>query len=409
MGKQIFKAKSPSQKKIFLSISLIGNLGLLGYFKYANFFISSLTDGLGALGISVPGTTLEIVLPVGISFYTFQSMSYSLDIYFGRLKPTDSLLKFLVFVSAFPQLVAGPIVRAKNLLPQLDRGMASRSSDEGVFYILYGLAKKLLIADMLGHYFVDNVFYAPQHFTSLELIFATYCYAFQIFFDFSAYSDIAIGLGKLFGLELPVNFQFPYSARNPKEFWQKWHITLSSWLRDYLYIPLGGNRVSQMRNAINIMIVMLLGGLWHGANWTFVIWGGLHGLYIVVYKIFGKYIQPSEGRVINALVTFLFFNLICLTWIFFRADNLVLALGMIKGIFAFKPGFSNLPIGFSIFWIGVSVFVHFVLEVKIKSMAKMFTGLPCLVKALVIYGFFAFIASLVEKGVIYQAFIYFQF
>jgi len=365
IGALIYKAKSLGRKRLYLAISLIGNLGLLGYFKYTNFFIGSVQSALDAAGMSANFSTLEIVLPVGISFYTFQSLSYSLDIYYERIKPTKSALKFMFFVAAFPQLVAGPIVRAKDFLPQLETNLFDKSDEEGLFHILYGLIKKILIADVIGHYFVDKIFASPADFSSLELLLGVYLYAFQIFFDFSAYSDIAIGLGKIFGIQLPVNFRSPYLAKNPTEFWHRWHITLSTWLRDYLYIPLGGNRVNRIFHIRNLMIVMVLGGLWHGANWTFILWGALHGIYLVVHKLLPQSQNKPEAPFTSFIKIFLFFNLICLTWIFFRSSTIGLSFEYLKGLVQFNFSVSNVKIVFLLTMLVISGIVHYLPFLKV--------------------------------------------
>lgn len=405
VGHLIARSSRLFEKKIYLSLSLLGNLGLLAYFKYANFFIQSFAEGMSALGMPISLSTLQIVLPVGISFYTFQSLSYSLDIYSGKLKPEKSFLRFLFFVAAFPQLVAGPIVRAREFLPQLHNNLFQKSDDSGLFYILYGLFKKIVIADLLAFYIVDRVFASPTSFSGGELWLAMYAYAFQIFFDFSAYSDIAIGLGRIFGLRLPINFLSPYVSVSPSEFWRRWHITLSSWLRDYLYIPLGGNRKGFRRQLFNLMLVMTLGGLWHGANWTFVIWGALHGLYLIVYRVGEKIVKIQFPPLIKRL---LFFHLVCFAWIFFRCENMTMVLDYFRGIYKAGSFISVLSMG-SIILLLVAWFFHDYLEPRLESMARSFQEQPWWCQGLQTYAFFIVIALLNKLGVSHQAFIYFQF
>jgi len=393
-----------------LLVSLLGNLGLLGYFKYANFFIENFRKVFDTFGISFDSHLINVILPVGISFYTFQTLSYSLDIYFGRMKPTDSLLKFMVFVAAFPQLVAGPIVRARELLPQLNNNLYKRSCYEGVFYIIYGFLKKLLLADFIGHYIVDPVFEGNiSNYSSIELILVAYSYAFQIFFDFSAYSDIAIGLGKIFGLELPINFKFPYTSMNPSEFWRKWHITLSTWFRDYLYIPLGGNRGPRFTRLRNLMIVMLLVGLWHGANWTFVFWGVLHGIYLVVYR-FAENLKIYQ-RIPNYLKIFIFFNLVCLAWIFFRAPNIEFALTYLKEIIDFSVWHrvDNLTDFVVLVLLAISIGIHYFVEPRLKYVCHAFMKMHWSFHAIIVFLLFGFFSYLGEKEITHRAFIYFQF
>lgn len=285
LGQMIYQMKEQWEKKLFLVISIVFNLGVLAYFKYTNFFISTLNDVVGG---SID--TLDIFLPVGISFYTFQTMSYSIDIYRGKLYPVKNILDFAFFVSFFPQLVAGPIVRASEFLPQIHRRLHLSIDDMGRAFLLIcgGLFKKAVISDYIGVNFVDRIFDNPSLYTGVENLIGVYGYALQIYCDFSGYSDIAIGLGLLLGFQLPVNFRSPYQSASLQEFWRRWHISLSTWLRDYLYISLGGNRKGKLRTYINLMITMLLGGLWHGASWQFVVWGGLHGAYLAVERFFNE-------------------------------------------------------------------------------------------------------------------------
>lgn len=407
VGHLIAGTSDRRRKKWYLCLSLAGNLGLLGYFKYANFFVESAAGFLAACGWDPAWPVLEIVLPVGISFYTFQSLSYSLDIYFEKIEPEKSFLRFLLFVAAFPQLVAGPIVRARDFLPQLRGNLFARSDDSGLFYILYGLFKKILIADLLGYYIVDHVFQAPQTYSAGVLLLGVYAYAFQIFFDFSAYSDIAIGLGRIFGLTLPVNFRSPYLAQSPSEFWHRWHITLSTWLRDYLYIPLGGNRVSPVRHAVNLMVVMLLGGLWHGANWTFVMWGGLHGAYLVLHKWIGREGPAGPGRA--ALNRLLFFHLVCLTWIFFRSPDFATAGHYLRGLCSGGGSAAGIVLVPTVLLLAVAWIFHDAIEPRLERMARAFQRRPWWWQGLAAYVLFIVISLLDQKGIAHQAFIYFQF
>ena len=390
-------------------ISLTVNLGILAFFKYANFFQENFILLMESFGIHLHINSLNIILPVGISFYTFQTLSYTLDIYFGKIKPTKSLLKFLVFVAAFPQLVAGPIVRAKNFIPQLRTNLFYKSNHAGIFYILYGILKKLLIADVIGYILVDPVFNGSlTNFNSIELVIAAYGYAFQIFFDFSAYSDIAVGLGKIFGLELPINFKSPYSARNPGEFWRKWHITLSTWLKDYLYIPLGGSRVGQQKYIRNIIIVMLLGGLWHGASWTFIIWGGLHALFVILYATILSRWKFYE-RMPDMVKIFLFFNLTCLAWIFFRSPDVSFAFGYLSSILNFSFSGNGLQPLSAIGLLGLSFVVHFFVEPNLKKGSMVFARIHWGLQALVLYCILMAFYLLKENELLHKAFIYFQF
>jgi alginate O-acetyltransferase complex protein AlgI len=346
--------EDPSRRKLALTISIIVNLAFLGFFKYFNFFIDSANDLLGYFGYQENYNVLNIILPVGISFYTFQSMSYTIDVYRRQIQPEPSLLRFATFIAFFPQLVAGPIVRAIDFLPQLykDNKFKWSNFQIGLAQVLVGFGKKLVIADSLAP-FVDAVFATPDAYSSLVMIIAVVFYSFQIYCDFSGYSDIAIGLAKMLGYEFPMNFNTPYFSKSFSEFWERWHISLSSWLRDYLYIPLGGNRNGKFNTYRNLMLTMLLGGLWHGANYTFIIWGFLHGMYLVVQRLitnvkktFG--LQPTG--VINALFSImLVYSLTCLSWIYFRSPDIATAHTIIGNIVSLDGlSFADLPYKFEI-------------------------------------------------------------
>jgi alginate O-acetyltransferase complex protein AlgI len=284
--KALFKAKEEKNRKWFLVTSILVNLGILGVFKYFGFFIDSFESLGSVMGVQFDYLHLNIILPVGISFYTFQTMSYSIDIYRRKLEPTNNFIDFAVFVSFFPQLVAGPIERAANLLPQISKipKPTKEQIQQGIVRIVSGLFTKVMIGDTTGR-FVDQIFGNPEIYKSVELISALVLFSIQIYADFSGYSSIARGVAKLLGIELMKNFEQPYLSSNITEFWRRWHISLSSWLKDYLYISLGGNRKGMNMTYINLMLTMLLGGLWHGASWNFVIWGGLHGAYLVIHKL----------------------------------------------------------------------------------------------------------------------------
>lgn len=405
VGRAIGSSTDSHRRKQLLAVSLIGNLGLLAYFKYMNFFLDSLSGVLTGVGLSTSIPTWNIILPVGISFYTFQSLSYTLDIYQRKIKPTDSLLEFLVFVASFPQLVAGPIVRAREFLPQLQKNLCAKCDESGLFYILYGLVKKLFMADMLGAYVVDPVFADSSLYTSADLTLALYAYAFQIFFDFSAYSDIAIGLGRLFGLTLPVNFRSPYLARNPSEFWQRWHITLSTWFRDYLYIPLGGNQHGHRRTLRNLFIVMLLAGLWHGANWTFVLWGAVHGLLLVVYRVSDRFLKhvPTFVQSIS------FFGIVCLTWVLFRSTDISSAMQYYLQMLQGGWSLSIVHGGWLIVILLGALFVHNGLEPRLEQLAQSFTRWHWAVRGVIVYIFCAMMALMSELNLTHQRLFIFNF
>ena len=304
--------------------AVAANLAVLGVFKYYNFFVASLIDALGAFGVPSNLPFLELPPVIAISFLTFHALSYIIDVNDRKLKPTTSLVDILLYISFFPHLVAGPIVRAAKFLGQTTHpsSPADIRLAQSVFLIVGGLFKKVIVANYLSTDFVDNVFRAPADFSSLDLLLGTYAYAMQIYCDFSAYTDIAIGVASLLGYEFPQNFNQPYRAISVQDFWRRWHITLSTWLRDYLYIrALGGNRRGAARTYANLLITMGLGGLWHGARWNFVIWGLLHGLALVVERALGLNDRPRSrlGVAIGWLVTFHF---VCFTWVFFRSPSL---------------------------------------------------------------------------------------
>ena len=327
VGRRMAWEDDPGRRRSLLVVSLTANLGLLAIFKYANFAAGSIKLALGWIGPEPTWAPLDILLPVGISFYTFQTLSYTIDLYRRAIPASKSPLDFALFVAFFPQLVAGPIVRAADFLPQLRLPIQLAYHRESFFLVMRGIAKKVLIADNVG-IFVNAIFEDPERWPSLIIWVATIAFAIQIYCDFSGYSDIAIGIARFLGFELPKNFDHPYFARNPAEFWRKWHISLSSWLRDYLYISAGGNRGGDLRTARNLMLTMLLGGLWHGASWNFVCWGFLHGFVLVVHR-FGvgliTRINPNPSRARRVLghaasiVAFQYWVLI--TWITFRITD----------------------------------------------------------------------------------------
>lgn len=329
VGAKLHASDNTSVRKRYLAISVIVNLAILGFFKYFNFFAGSLQDLVGVFGFQLSAFSLDIVLPVGISFYTFQTMSYTIDIYKGKLEPSKSFLDFALFVAFFPQLVAGPIERAVNLLPQMynKRKFDFDQFGGGVYLIVWGLFKKVVIADNLA-VTVDQIFSKSGGFYDGEVLIGVLYFAFQIYCDFSGYSDIARGVAKTLGFELMVNFRLPYIARNPSDFWLRWHISLSSWLRDYLYIPLGGNRYGNLMTYRNLILTMLLGGLWHGAAWNFVVWGFFHGAILAGHKRYTelreKWFGPAKkdatwwGIALSVTIMFAF---TLYGWLLFRASS----------------------------------------------------------------------------------------
>jgi len=333
VGLKIHQSQDQKVKKIYLWVSVLCNLGLLGFFKYFNFFIDSWIDLLGSFGYEQKSVwTLNVILPVGISFYTFQTMSYSFDIYYKKLKPTKDFISFASFVSFFPQLVAGPIERASNLLPQIltKRVFKYEQGVQGLRLILWGMFKKVVIADSLGIR-VDRIFDNYQTMDGGALLLGLVYFSFQIYCDFSGYSDIAIGTAKLFGIEIMSNFKFPYFSRDIGEFWRRWHISLSSWFRDYLYIPFGGSKGGKWMSIKNIFIIFIVSGFWHGANWTFIMWGLTHALLYIPLFLIGKNRQyttnvvaknnwfPSIKELFQMGMTFFSTTI---AWVFFRSESI---------------------------------------------------------------------------------------
>jgi len=475
IAKGIYSSKTKISKKLFLALSISINILVLAFFKYAEFFVDNFnvifdtsfqptnifaqwTNNLFGSHFTVD----KILLPVGISFYTFQTISYSIDVFKEKIKPVKSILDFGFYVSFFPQLVAGPIVRAADFVPQLfqDFKLTRREFGHALFLILNGLIKKVIIGDYIAVNFIDRVFSNPTMHTGFENLMALYGYSLQVYADFSGYTDIAIGLALLMGFRLPVNFNSPYKATNVGDFWKRWHISLSSWLKDYLYIPMGGNKKATaftyialviilffivilsgwillpfilagaaviiailailikpfrkwLHTNINIMVTMLIGGLWHGSSWMFVIWGGLNGLGIVVYKLWRK-ISPWEGKknfLVRFWTIFLTFNFITFTRIFFRGDSLETAQKIMTQIstnFGYKLapeiiwGFSNvfivMFIGYLIHWLPVSV-----KELYRGAFIKLALWAKLVVAVIIVFVLYQFHTS--ET----QAFIYFQF
>ena len=407
-GKWIAQTSSSSKKKILMILSIVTNFGLLGYFKYTNFFFDFLND--------INAGTFEaadIFLPVGISFFTFQSLSYTIDIYRGKLDPEESFTDFLFFVSFFPQLVAGPIVRAKEFLPQIRKKLFVSNADVGkaVYLIAAGLFKKAVIADYISINFVDRIFEMPTRYTGFENLMGLYGYALQIYCDFSGYSDMAIGLALLLGFKLPVNFDSPYQSASITEFWRRWHISLSAWLKDYLYISLGGNRKGKILQYRNLLLTMLLGGLWHGAAWRFVVWGGIHGLALAFEKMINLPAWVGKNKFTRIFGVLLTFHIVCLCWIFFRAESFAIGMEMINQILFFFHGevFTQFIVGYpAVFAFLVAGFIlHFVprsAELKTEALVG---KLPTAGKAILLIMVIWLVIQVKSSDI--QPFIYFQF
>jgi alginate O-acetyltransferase complex protein AlgI len=338
VGKALADTKRLLKKRALLALSLCVNLGLLGYFKYGDFILNSFITILKTFHIDFHPAAPDVVLPVGISFYTFQSLSYTFDIYQEKMRPWKSFSDFALFVTFFPQLVAGPIVRAADFLPQLEssRHASARQFGWGFCLLTIGLFQKIILADSLMAPVADKVYSQAAIAGFIDAWIGTLAFSAQIFFDFSGYSNCAIGAALCMGFVLPDNFLFPYASIGFTEFWRRWHISLSTWLRDYLYISLGGNRKGQGRTLVNIMVTMLLGGLWHGASWRFIFWGGLHGIYLVVERGLGMtfkdvhFFQRTGIRIGLVLITYFF---LCITWVFFRAGDFASAFALLSNMF----------------------------------------------------------------------------
>jgi alginate O-acetyltransferase complex protein AlgI len=325
-----------TRRRLLLAASIVTNLGLLFFFKYFNFFLENFN---GAFGLHV--ALWHIILPIGISFYTFETLSYVIDVYRRVTPPARSILDYAIFITFFPRLVAGPIMRGQQFLPQLEHGivLASDNFALGAQIFVRGLLKKMVVADNVA-VLVDQVYAAPGAFSPATVWLAVFAYSVQILCDFSGYTDMAVGLGRIMGIQLPPNFNLPYTAQSITEFWQRWHISLSTWLRDYLYIPLGGNRKGPARTHVNLLLTMLLGGLWHGASWNFVVWGGLHGFYLVIERVFRGEARAAPAnwtRVRAWLKAAWIFVLVSMTWVFFRSPSMEITVAVWRKLLLVDP------------------------------------------------------------------------
>ena len=422
VGQKIYQNIDVKKKaRYWLWVSMAVNIGMLGFFKYCNFFVDSFIDLFHIIGYDIKSTwTLKIILPVGISFYTFQTMSYSFDIYYKKLTPSKNFIAFTAFVSFFPQLVAGPIERASNLLSQIAnrRVFSYEQASGGVKLILWGFFKKIVIADSLAP-MVDDIFANYHSYPASTLIFGVCLFSFQVYGDFSGYSDIAIGTSKLFGIELMSNFKFPNFSRNVAEYWQRWHVSLSTWFRHYLYIPMGGSRVSKLKSVRNIIVIFLVSGFWHGANWTFIFWGGLHALFYIPVFLMGrnrmyadnvvgeKSLLPTPIEILQVLLTF---SMVTFSRIFFRSPSLTDSFQYISRIvnnFTYEPYVH--PMGYRMidFYILLGLFVvyEYLIRKDERSPFKFKSkGVRFVLYSLVILSMLLFYDDGVNRS-----FIYFQF
>lgn len=352
----ISKAAVKNKKKLALLIALVADLSLLGFFKYFNFLTATFQKIFDSANLGVELPLIHVILPIGISFYTFHTMSYVIDVYQGKFKPTNNFFEFATYVSFFPQLVAGPIVRFNQVSSDLDNLSAFKQGSglvSGISMFVVGLIKKVIIADSIAG-IINPLWDNASGLSTASAWIAALGYTYQLYFDFSGYSDMAIGLGRLFGINLPQNFNSPYKALNISDFWRRWHISLSTWLRDYLYIPLGGSKLGKYRTYLNLLITMLLGGLWHGANWTFVFWGGYHGALLALYKIFKK---QSDALPVILQRTLTFF-LVIIGWVFFRSPTFTVAGGMLKKMFGTET-VSSMEIALKTDFISITLLLAF--------------------------------------------------
>lgn len=416
IAKELNEQKRESRRKLLLHLSIAVNLGILGFFKYYNFFAESLVESFNLIGIHLSFTSLNFILPVGISFYTFQTMSYTIDVYRGKLNATEDLSAFAAYVCFFPQLVAGPIERASNLLPQFTqkRLFDYNKATDGLRQILLGLFKKIVIADNCAEY-ANLIFNNYNDFNGVSLLIGAVFFALQIYGDFSGYSDIAIGTSRLFGINLKQNFSTPYFSRDIAEFWRRWHISLSAWFRDYLYIPLGGSRVGIIKKIRNTFLIFVVSGFWHGANWTFIVWGALNAIYFLPLLLLNrnrnninqisdtKYL-PSLFEASSILMTF---SLTVFAWIFFRSENLSHAFGFISHIFnSANFWMVDLEIRYSSF----IIILYFIFEWVKRDDRHTFETLFYNLKRSYRWSFYIFIiACIYYFGGENQDFIYFQF
>ncbi len=420
VGLGLYKQKNPTKRKMLLWISILVNLGFLGYFKYYNFFLDNFIQAFKFFGHSISLRGLDIVLPVGISFYTFQTLSYSIDVYKQNLKPTKDIIAFTAFVSFFPQLVAGPIERATHLLPQFykERIFKYDKAVNGMRQILWGLFKKIIVADNAA-VLANDIFNNSTEYSGSTLLLGALFFTFQIYGDFSGYSDIAIGTSRLFGFDLMQNFNFPYFSRDIAEFWRRWHISLSTWFRDYLYIPLGGSRGGVWKKIRNTFVIFLVSGFWHGANWTFIIWGALNAIYFLPLLLLNKNrvnintvangkLLPSIKELLQMTTTF---AITVIAWIFFRAESVKHAINYLSGIFSYSlfsvPQFSHIRHGLiTLTLIGLFVIIEWLGRNQRFAIEK----IPAIQSRYLRWSFYMLIIfSIIIFGGEQQEFIYFQF
>ena len=394
------------RRKLLVGLGVAANLIILGFFKYYGFFVEQAVELLNQFGWDRDAPLLQIVLPIGISFFTFQGISYVVDVHRRKTPPARSLVDVMLLMSFFPHLVAGPIVRASDLLPQFARvpRLSREMAAHGLLLIAWGLFKKTVIASELAVRIVDPVFFDPSAYGAVDIAAATYAYAVQIYCDFSAYSDMAIGLAALLGYSFPRNFDQPYRAHSMQQFWRRWHISLSSWLRDYLYVPLGGGRKGLVSSCVNIMVTMLLGGLWHGAAWTFIAWGALHGAVQAVERVW-RHFRDGKAGLPHWLGVIVTFHIVCLGWILFRAESFDLALQMLQGLTRMAPVLALTP--FLLALIAGGIAMHWLPPRAVEGLAVRLKAAPAITLGVLVGIMILLVEAMRPDGV--APFIYFQF
>jgi alginate O-acetyltransferase complex protein AlgI len=376
-GKRLAIEDNPQKRKFWLLLSMFVNLGFLAFFKYGDFLLENFVSVLNTVGVDFQAMPMDIILPMGISFYTFQTMSYTIDLYKRKIEPARTFLDFALYVTFFPQLVAGPIVRAKDLITQFydEKRVTYNQIVWGLFLLTIGVFQKVVLADTLLSETADDVFGSSKLLHGIDAWIGTLAFSGQIFFDFAGYSTCAIGIALMLGITLPDNFRYPYASLGFSDLWGRWHISLSSWLRDYLYIPLGGNRHGITRMYVALMLTMLLGGLWHGAAWTFMIWGGLHGTYLILEKLQKQYVPFKITKWNGIFLSFLTFSCINITWVFFRAREFDTAWNMIKSMFYMQSNSEKILDSFTIIKvcivIGILFLCHWIMRnTSMKEVAQ---------------------------------------
>ena len=409
-GKKLSIEENERKRKMWLILSMVVNLGFLAFFKYRDFLLDNFTTVVNTYGYGYQSQPMDIILPMGISFYTFQTMSYTIDMYKRKIQPAKTFLDFALYVTFFPQLVAGPIVRAQDLITQFyeEKKATVNQFIWGIFLLTIGLFQKVVMADTLLSGTADKVFGADKLLHGVDAWIGTLAFSGQIFFDFAGYSTCAIGIALMLGIILPDNFKYPYASLGFSDFWKRWHITLSSWLRDYLYIPLGGNRYGILRLYVALMVTMLLGGLWHGAAWTFIVWGGLHGTYLILERLQRRYLPFKITKWNGIFLAFITFSCVNITWVFFRAREFDTAWNMIKSMFYMQIDGEKILQSFSILKVSIVVGLLFLCHwiMRNTSMKEVSLKIPSWILG-ILWAVMLFLIAIAQGSG--EQFIYFQF